>query len=220
MEPESSKSCHSNSVSLPSDIELNRTWSKNRFCEFRRIIHGYGSKRKPLGTTGFSLFFLLPIGSLGTLFWPIATYTYCSNLDLWSELPTFQPSRGPGPDFGAASAATGRRLRLLECWFWDVLSCWNVPTKTQWVQGKMKQNLRFARVPQCDSGSLWDQRDILLRTGPRVTIVRNWLTPRHRGMRRDGFGACPMLVAVDSAWIAPDRWGLGHKLGSLCLVWF
>ena len=42
-----------------------------RFLHFR-CRSGYGSKRKPLGTTGFGLFFLLPIGFFG---YPFLTHS-------------------------------------------------------------------------------------------------------------------------------------------------
>ena len=61
---------------VSSTINLNFRKILSTFMEWagclagsKRKINGYGSKRcQPLATTGFSLFFLLPIGFFGTLF--------------------------------------------------------------------------------------------------------------------------------------------------------
>ena len=55
-----------------------------KVCIIHSIVSiGCGSKRKPLGTTGFGLFFLLPIGFFG---YPFLTHCYDDSIDLAVEV--------------------------------------------------------------------------------------------------------------------------------------
>ena len=72
------------------------------------FTHGHGSKRKLLGTTGFGLFFLLPIGFFG---YPFLTHSHIfpppNMVCTWSHVAQNFERRKLGVSLGKFC-----------CWFW------------------------------------------------------------------------------------------------------
>ena len=98
--------------------------------------HGYGSKRKPLGTTGFGLFFLLPIGVFGYPFFDPMPHSHFSHVlmkerhdivTFWILLSAVWPFVSFAKDCGGTRYQWNGPERLPE--FGASERCWRLGTK-------------------------------------------------------------------------------------------